>query len=54
MLDITYVVGFDAVGVRDFGLAIATVAIFMFGVDRFSLDYFCKDEVEKTSIVNTN
>lgn len=42
MLDITYVVGFDAIGVRDFGLAIATVAIFMNGVDIFSLDYFRK------------
>ena len=47
MLDITYIVGFDAVGVRDFGLSIATIAIFMFGIDTFSLDYFCKDEAEK-------
>ena len=60
MLDITYVVGFDAVGVRDFGLAIATIAIFMFGVDHFSLDYLCKDEAERiefresVSIVKAN
>lgn len=47
MLDITYVVGFDAVGVRDFGLAIATIAIFMQGTDKISLDYFCKDTLEK-------
>lgn len=60
MLDITYVVGFDAVGVRDFGLAIATITIFMFGVDHFSLDYFCKDKAERiefresVNIVKTN
>jgi uncharacterized membrane protein YphA (DoxX/SURF4 family) len=47
MLDITCIVGFDAVGVRDFGLAIATVAIFMHGVDKFSLDYFSKDTLER-------
>lgn len=47
MLHITYIVGFDAVGVRDFGLSIATIAIFMFGVDNFSLDYFCKDKAER-------
>lgn len=47
MLDITYVVGFDAVGVRDFGLSIAAIAVFMHGADYFSLDYFRKDEMER-------
>ena len=46
MLDITYVVGFDAIGVRDFGLAIATIAMFMFGPDSFSLDYFKRGSVD--------
>jgi uncharacterized membrane protein YphA (DoxX/SURF4 family) len=40
MLDITYIVGFDAIGVRDFGLAVATIVIFMQGADKFSLDYY--------------
>ena len=45
MIDITYVVGFDAVGVRDFGLAVAAIAVFMNGTDYLSLDYFRKKEV---------
>jgi len=28
MLDITFTVGFDSIGVRDFGLSIATIVIF--------------------------
>jgi len=45
MLDITYIVGFDAVGVRDFGIAIATVSLFMFGMSPFSLDSYIKGGV---------
>lgn len=33
MIDITLVVGYTSVGVRDFGLAIASIAIFLFGKD---------------------
>lgn len=40
MINITYIVGFNAVGVRDFGLAVSTIVIFMQGVDKFSLDYY--------------
>ena len=40
MLDITFTVGLDATGVRDFGLSIATIAIFLNGMDWFSLDRF--------------
>jgi uncharacterized membrane protein YphA (DoxX/SURF4 family) len=39
MFDITYVVGLDAVGVRDFGLSIAALCIFLNGMDKISLDF---------------
>lgn len=38
MLEITYIVGFDATGVRDFGISIATFAVFLYGRDRLSVD----------------
>ena len=43
LFDITYVVGYDAIGVRDFGLAIATTAVFLFGHDSWSFDFFHKN-----------
>ena len=48
LLDITFIVGFDAVGVRDFGLSLATIAIFMFGSSPFSLDDYKSNEVTNT------
>ncbi len=42
IIDITYIVGFDATGVRDFGLSIATLAVFLNGMDTISLDYWTK------------
>ncbi|MDB5254356.1 MAG: hypothetical protein JWL80_422 [Parcubacteria group bacterium] len=38
MFDIMYVVGYNEIGIRDFGLAVATLAIFLYGVDNYSLD----------------
>lgn len=38
--DITFTVGFDAIGVRDFGLTITTLAVWMNGYDFFTLDNF--------------
>lgn len=38
MLEITYIVGFDATGVRDFGISIAAISVFLYGKDRFTLD----------------
>lgn len=38
ILDITFIVGLNALGVRDFGLSIATVAVWMNGVDILSMD----------------
>lgn len=40
MLDITFTVGYTGVGVRDFGLSIATIAVFLNGVDKWSLDAY--------------
>ncbi|MES2985525.1 MAG: DoxX family protein [Patescibacteria group bacterium] len=38
MFEIVYIVGFDATGVRDFGIAVAAVAVFLHGKDGFTLD----------------
>lgn len=37
LLDIMYTVGYGEIGVRDFGLAIATFSIFMYGPDVLSI-----------------
>lgn len=38
LLDITYTVGYNAIGVRDIGLALATISVFLFGSDSWSID----------------
>lgn len=38
LFNITFVVGYNDVGVRDFGLAMATLSIFLRGSDALSLD----------------
>lgn len=38
IIDIMFVVGYGPIGVRDFGLSVATVAIFLNGADFFTLD----------------
>jgi uncharacterized membrane protein YphA (DoxX/SURF4 family) len=40
MAEIAFTVGYDSIGVRDFGLTIATFAIFLYGADRYCLDRF--------------
>lgn len=54
LLDITYVVGFDGLGVRDFGLSIATLAVFMYGKDFFSLDRYVSGKPAPLSINGIN
>lgn len=44
IIDIMFIVGYDSTGVRDFGLSIATVAIWFNGADWLTLDKFMKDE----------
>ena len=43
--DITYIVGLDSIGIRDLGITIATLAIFLNGRDWFSLDRFTTDTI---------
>lgn len=51
MVEIMYTVGYDSIGVRDFGLAIGTLAIFLYGADRFCVDkLFTKDKTQTPSI----
>lgn len=38
LLNIMFVVGYNAVGVRDFGLSMSMIALFLYGVDSVSLD----------------
>ena len=38
MMQITYLVGYNDVGVRDFGLSLATIGVFLYGVSDWSLD----------------
>ncbi len=40
MLHITFTVGYGGIGVRDFGLSMAAISIFLSGVDAFCLDRF--------------
>ncbi len=43
MLDITYVVGYGALGIRDLGLAFGLIAVFMHGPSLLSFDMFKKE-----------
>ena len=38
LFDIAFIVGYNAIGVRDFGLALATASVFLFGSDVWSVD----------------
>lgn len=39
LFGIAFSIGFSPLGVRDFGLAFATLVVFLFGADRYSVDY---------------
>lgn len=47
MFDITYVVGYGALGIRDFGLAFGLLAIFMHGPSLLSFDKFKNQNTPK-------
>ena len=47
MVDITVMVGYNAIGVRDFGIVMATIAIVLYGSDILSLDRFMSFHHEK-------
>jgi uncharacterized membrane protein YphA (DoxX/SURF4 family) len=42
LLDIAFTVGLDSIGVRDLGLAVATFAIFLNGMDWLTLDHYIR------------
>ncbi len=46
ILDITLVVGYNAIGVRDFGLSLATIAVFLHGTSPLSLDTYFSEPTE--------
>jgi putative oxidoreductase len=43
MINITLTVGYDSIGVRDFGLAIASISMFLLGESAFSVDSYLKN-----------
>lgn len=40
MIQIVFTVGYSSIGVRDFGLAMAMIGVFLFGPDRLTLDSY--------------
>ncbi|HUD04316.1 MAG TPA: DoxX family protein [Candidatus Paceibacterota bacterium] len=48
LIDITFIVGYSAIGVRDFGLCIATIAIWLNGRDFLSLDRYMSVSADKS------
>lgn len=58
MAHITFLVGYDSIGVRDFGITIGAFSIFLNGADAFSLDQLLffrpqKGETPVTSVPQT-
>ena len=47
LLDIMYIVGYGEIGVRDFGLAVATLVVGMQGTDILCIDYKPKSAAPK-------
>ena len=47
LLDIMYIVGYGEIGVRDFGLAIATLVVAMQATDALCVDYKPKSSAPK-------
>ncbi len=50
MLHIMVTVGYNAIGVRDFGLAMATIAIFLNGIDCCTLDWKWAKKTQITQV----
>jgi uncharacterized membrane protein YphA (DoxX/SURF4 family) len=40
LLDITFIVGYTSIGIRDFGLSIGVISIFLYGIDSWCFDKF--------------
>lgn len=54
IIEITYTVGLDATGVRDFGLSVATLVVFLNGADFFTLDKFMREGAHKEVGIENN
>jgi uncharacterized membrane protein YphA (DoxX/SURF4 family) len=52
MLHITYIVGYGPTGVRDFGLALATISLFLYGVSGWSIDTWLSKRKAQEEIDN--
>ncbi len=39
-------IGFTPLGIRDFGLAFATLAVYLFGYDRYSVDFISDNKTK--------
>ncbi len=50
MADITFTVGFDAIGVRDFGITIASLVVWLNGYDFLTLDSYIKGTNSNTEV----
>lgn len=53
LFGITYTIGWNALGFRDFGLSVATLTIFLLGAGDFSLDNW-RDRLERENTSPTN
>ena len=42
MLHVTFTVGYNGIGVRDFGLSMGAIAVFLYGIDFWCIDKFFK------------
>lgn len=50
LLGIMFTIGYNSVGVRDFGLSFATLSTFLYGPDCWSLDrYLAKKDIKPTA-----
>lgn len=47
---ITYTIGLSEVGIRDFGLTLATLTIFLTPIDRLTIDYLLKKKAIKPEL----
>lgn len=50
MFDITYIVGYNALGIRDLGLAFGLLSVFMYGPSLISFDIF-KEKTTNSVVV---
>lgn len=49
MIDIAFVVGYSSIGIRDFGLSVATISVFLYGPDSWSIDYLLEKNNQSDS-----